>query len=180
MWKILETADNKVLEVCTKSSHKLQKATGLTNYFVAKMGVGITSLSLTVDIVNFLHQFLPYKTPTSGLVLDGLCFLNMISNSIDCTKAEDRLDDIKPSFLFRYRNRYNRFLWWGFLIFDSIRFYFSHQYNFLNFARTEFFSVGLLIFYYFIAVDPLPPGKSKIREWIESFEKVLKPALQQN
>ena len=35
-------------------------------------------------------------------------------------------------------------------------------------ART-FLWVGMVIFYYFIAVDPLPPGISKVRKFVESF-----------
>ena len=39
----------------------------------------------------------------------------------------------------------------------------------------QLFTPSMACYYYFCEVLPLPPGKSKVRQWLESFGKVLKP-----
>jgi len=183
-WKILETVDDKLLDLCTKSSHKLQRATGITNYFVAKVGVGISSYALVIDLVNYVYQFFPEKGSIFSAGIEVICFADMIVRSIHCAKADKNLDNIKPAFLFTYtRSNFCRLLWAGWFLFDVGTLFLEKlpvHYQTLYISRRVLFSLGLAIFYYFIAVNPLPPGKSKVREWIDSFGKVLRPITQEN
>jgi hypothetical protein len=41
-------------------------------------------------------------------------------------------------------------------------------------------ALGQVIFYYFVAVDPMPPGKNKLAEFVKNLFKVLTPVKNEN
>jgi hypothetical protein len=52
-----------------------------------------------------------------------------------------------------------------------------HQHTFLDTIYVVGFAYGMVVFYYFATVIPLPPGKSRIRRWFEKWSfGILKPA----
>jgi hypothetical protein len=175
--EMLERLDNLILSQATKIAHRFQRLTGLTTYFIANIGVGFSSLAIILDIFNYFYPFLLHKTPLFGLIMDILIVFMMIKDSIFLIKANEHVgSNVKPAEIYRALiwGSFLRPFWFGFLILDIISFIsfisLFHKYKFAvpSFFGDVGFSLGLTIFYYFVAVEPLPPGKSKIREWIES------------
>ena len=165
--------DDALLRICTRFSHKLQRTVGLTNYFIAKIGVAMAALSLLAEILNYSYKFLRYyHIGTFALAIDGFLLLSMILRTLHLSEAENNLDDIKPAALKGYTGSLGwRIFWLIALLVDWIaiarpprepRFL-------LAVVVTTFFSNGMLIFYYFVEVNPLPPAKSKLKEWLEKF-----------
>jgi hypothetical protein len=110
------------------------------------------------------------------MFLSVLLLLEFFGRTVVLTKAEEYLwsgSGTKPRLMKYFDRPLWRFLWLNFLVLDISIFLRSglihSRYWFLEFVVSVFFSFGLNIFYYFVAVDPLPPGKSKMRVWIESF-----------
>lgn len=178
----MKTIDTFILSICTKISHALQRATGLTCYFIAKIGIAISTLDLIVETLNYFYKFLHFSTTVFGLVILTLCLLTMIHRSIVCSKAEDHLWSgrlTRPAELLPYSESILwRILWVALFLIDIFcAFLGMHKYHhiFLEVVSQCFFSLGLIIFYYFIAVNPLPPGMSKLRKWINNFSQVLTP-----
>ena len=123
---MLQKIDKVLLDLCTRLSHWCQRNIGITNFFFAKIGIGLVGVHLLVRIANYLHQFL--RRPT-GMITTFICCIILYT-----------------------------------------------VYRRSEASAEIFFSTGFTIFYYFIAVQPLPPGKSRVRQWIEGLG-ILKPAL---
>lgn len=174
--------DGYLMSKVTKFSHYLQRTLGITNYFVAKIGIALASLALSMGILDYFIPFLHSHTTKFSFFIKGLCIIDMIWRSFLCSKAEEAMyeSDVKPAFLLRLSgNTFWRLCWIGFLAIDLAYFPGSWKKNHLpDIVDENFFSLGLAIFYYFIAVNPLPPGKSKVREWINGLFRVLRPASQ--
>lgn len=179
--------DQAILNFCTKFSHKLQRATGITCYFLARIGVALTAISVIADAINYFHQFLPGKTILFSVAVDGMILLSCFLRSVACQRGEESIgESTKPSELLLYmQTGLWRLVWVVFLVVDLFTtathvFGAKHQPFMGTFLQQVMFSLGLSLFYYFIAVDPLPPGTSKVREWLSNFGRVLKPAYQTN
>jgi hypothetical protein len=182
MKNIPEIIDSAILVVCTRISHALQRAVGLTNYFIAKVGVGISALTLFADITNYFHQFLSDKSSLSYVMLLLFILYTLVYRSLACAKAEDYLWSgkvLKPSEILIFKNRFVRLLWLVFLTCDVCLLpYRLHKYPLIDIFDKSGFSIGLFIFYYFIAVDPLPPGTSKVKEFFSLKKQAV--AVQDN
>jgi hypothetical protein len=180
-----------LLAVCTKISHATQRAIGLTSYFIAKIGIALAAVDIGVQLLNYLHQFLRHKTPLSLMLLQLIILVDFYRRTFFLTKAEEHLGSgIKPrelmAFTVGWFNVWWRLLWLGMLLWDTVFLIVlpprRGPYWFADLVSTIFFSFGMSIFYYFVAVDPLPPGKSKVRVWMEhmrAFGK-LTPAKAEN
>ena len=170
--KIFYAIDGRILAVCKKISHALQRGTGLTNFFVAKIGIAFTALNLLIGIGNYFLHFLRRPTPT--IMICGpmmICLLSAILRSIDLSRAENDLLGVEKAQRHTLTSTpFWRLLWSGWSIIDALTFFLSPSYPspLLEFCWQCLFSWGLTIFYYFVAVDPLPPAKSHIRGWMES------------
>lgn len=169
---LLERADNFLFAQATKFAHAVQRLTGLTTYFIAKLGVGVVAISIIIDILNYFYQFLTFKTYGWAAAVNLIGVVLVISWSRTLQKAEDCLGDaIKPAELGTLMVR--GALWrkiYLFVFVMALIGYCVHPGKFvvLQFWDSPGFPLGMLIFTYFLAVDPLPPGRSKVREWLES------------
>ena len=178
MYKNLDAA---ILIACTKFSHALQRTLGLTCYFVAKIGVALTAVSVMLDVINYFFPFLAFKTSAILLCVSGLMFMIMVGQSICLAKAEDRLwsgDGVKPAELMPYvRSGTWRVFLVHLFVLNILWFWTGPPFHYwlCEFAERIFFPLGLVVFYYFVAVDPLPPGKSKIRSLIEKLGTIKTP-----
>ena len=180
---MLEKIDSAILAVCAKFSHRLQRMTGLTNYFVAKIGVACSAFNIIVATMNHFYQLLSYTTSAAILWIFGIVLCTLVRDSFNCSKAEEQLwsgRNAKPARLLQYisRGKFWRLLWISLFILDVDRLWHTlprARYWLPEIVAQTFFSLGFALFYYFIAVDPLPPGKSKVREWLENFGLFQKP-----
>jgi hypothetical protein len=178
---VIDTIDDAMHAACTKFSHRLQQFCGLTNYFIARIGVGCTAISVIAGVINYYHQFLPMKSGIIEVVLGILILLSCVSRSIACQKGEDSVGaNVKPAHVLFYTERpFWRVLWVGFSVMDFF-FMFLHHPWFLAWIQTGAFSFGCALFYNFIIVNPLPPGTSKIREFLNSFGRQPVPVPVRN
>lgn len=180
--------DAAILRIATRLSHMLQRSCGVTNYFVAKVGVGISVFGILPEIVDYFHPFLRSRTSTVLLCLDLVVLVRAVDRSLACSRADEHLwthAAVKPMELLQYtQSSFWRLMWVTFAVLDithtSIRTAISHL-SIADIMANTFFSGGLTIFYYFIAVDPLPPGTNKLREWFHNLGKTrtLAPVRQQ-
>lgn len=171
----LDKLDKAILNFCTKFSHNIQRNIGLTCYFIARIGVAFTAISVIADVINYYHQFLPNKSIMANVVIGGLIMVSCFLRSLACQKAEDSIgSNTKPAALLLYtQGGFWRLIWLGFLCLDlattAVSVFGAHHTPLIaTFEQHVFFSLGLSLFYYFIAVDPLPPGTSKVREWFDN------------
>ena len=171
--------DELMISLCTKISHSFQQLTGQTNFFIAKFGVLMATFNVITQIANYFHQILQRKTTLFDLLL--CMWLNFIlfrdaktldeANKNWATEERAIFPNLTSSMLYRL-------LWIGFSIHNTIALTYlpQSQFKILEAIHMVSFSYGLVIFYYFCAVEPLRPGKSKIRQWIEEISfGTLKP-----
>lgn len=179
---IIDTADDKLHAACTKFSHKLQQFCGLSNYFIARIGVAFTAISTIANAINYYHQFLPSKSDFIMVVLGGLILISCVSRSIACQKGEDSIgNNTKPSHVLFYSERpFWRVLWVCMAIVDSLLTLNHLNAWFLSWIQIGAFSVGCALFYNFIIVNSLPPGTNKMREFFSNFGRQPVPVRVEN
>jgi hypothetical protein len=157
--------------------------TGLTNYFFAKIGIALMAITMMLDVINYFHQIFGTRTSLILLISDGFLFLVLVYQSAHCTEAEGHFwssRNSKPAILIQYVDMGLWRLVPAFLLaIDAPRAVFvlivsRNRYRFLECVWNLSFLLGMTIFYYFIIVDPLPPGKSRIRILLEKFSATKK------
>lgn len=176
--------DNWMLGLCTKFAHWFQRLTGRTNYFIAKIGLIIATFTVTLDVMNYFHPVTSHKVSLPLTILGAIILLSIPFDAMALDKADEHSQLSKEKVGFRrLTNRSTfiiRFLWLYFSTFDTIRAVATFKPTLMGFVETAYIvcmSYGFLIFYYFIAVEPLPPQKSKVRQWAEKFSfGLLSPA----
>ena len=180
---ILQRIDGYLLSACERFSHKLQRTTGVTNYTVAKIGCGLTLVSCLTETTDyFTHVLDPKKFPKDGvaIILDCVWFLITTVRVVKLDQAEKNISE-NPALDKSLTSTYGwRLLWIGFSVLNCALLY--PRIRGLNLSMTIFASVrdalfapGLVIFYYFAAVKPLPPATSKIKEFIRGLFTRLQP-----
>jgi hypothetical protein len=167
------TIDSKILNACTKFSHATQRAIGITNYFIAKIGIAFASVDIGVSLLNYLHQFLRQKTPLVLVFLQIILLVSFYMRTFSLTKADEQLlsgSGTKPREFMVLSWIGWRLVWLSIFASDMADLTIRPPhgpYWLPQFVSVIFFSFGLSVFYYFVAVDPLPPGKNRVRVWIE-------------
>jgi len=178
---VIDEMDQTIHDFCTRASHWLQRATGLTCYFVARVGVTLTAISVMANIANYFFPFLPGRTDMVTVALSVLILIDCIPRSIACQRGDEAVgSNAKPAELMRFtRGPFWRVLWVGFAIFDLAYMHWLSR-PFASFIQDSAFALGCAVFYNFINVTPLPPGTSKLREWIRGFFSSRELARQEN
>jgi hypothetical protein len=171
---MFQALDKALLSLAAKFAHRLQRLTGLTSYFIARLGVTISVLALLVYALNYGHHFLAHTSSFFGMVSSGICLLPLVWRSILVQKAEENLgSDVKPAILIVQLSEhwFWRMLWLSIMPVGILLgwgcFMRSHYLVYEVFNEVGY-PLGISLFSYFIMVDPLPPGKSKLREWLGS------------
>lgn len=186
MGERLRAIDGAILGFFTRMSHAFQRLTGRTNFFLARIMIIVISISLIVAICNYWIPILHRRSYSFEVAIDALVLLIFIWHFHYCKKAEEQVFSGNKTFLFRVP--FDGFEKMGLMSFlrlfaassgiISIIFYsvggFIGAYDpagsalfifrFLDFA----FMPVLSAYLYLLAVHPMPPGRSKIYEWIES------------
>lgn len=172
--------DAQVLLWCTKFAHWFQRLTGRTSFFIAKIGIGMSIWAMFVSIMNYWVPLLAHKTTWGTVAVRSFLLLGFLLDSIRCNKAEERLLNgyvalphwvklqrsiIGP--MWRLLGLFVTVLVIGVVFGIELR---KLPWSIMRWEIIEAgFGPGFAIFMYFIHVDPLPPGTSKIREWIAGF-----------
>ncbi|MBP9822157.1 MAG: hypothetical protein KBC81_01780 [Candidatus Pacebacteria bacterium] len=173
---IFEKVDAFILGYFTKFSHWFQCLTGRTNFFLAYVCLTIWIIDLFVRIGNYWWPLLEEKTTISEVFWHSLFILVSAANSSEIIKADRDPKDIRPSIQVWHIS--GPFFWLRLfsaaiaLIISPVAIYEEINYSGKGVKFFEiyddayfFFVVG---YYYFLAVDPLPPGTSKVRQWLNS------------
>lgn len=174
--KLLETIDARLLALFTMFSHKFQRLTGRTNFFLAKLSVALVMLSVAVELVNYWIPILSRKSTLFNVATNGIIAIWLVMCAYQCDEADNQLfssEKAKYDFLaFWVDPSILRIMWlclsWVALIIYTPTLFapkVSIIFDIIDFSYAH----GGALFYYFLSVDPLPPGKSKIREWVEAF-----------
>ncbi|HEY4506976.1 MAG TPA: hypothetical protein VJH71_02340 [Candidatus Paceibacterota bacterium] len=160
----IKKLDDWFIAQATKFSHWLQKNTSLTSYSIAKFGISLIQCTCLVFAAGYFLPYFPVKVGMGTIVSAGigtfyaLCEYQKINKAWEniCQGLPSQLDE--TPYLFRV-------VICGLLavyvlcsyIFDSTRGQLLSPSSFLGFS----------LFLYFREVTPLPPGKSKVKEWLE-------------
>ncbi|MEK7650196.1 MAG: hypothetical protein AAB367_04555 [Patescibacteria group bacterium] len=167
-----EKIDTLVLAGATRVSHKFQRLTGRTNFFLAKLGFALGTLSLIIGLGNYWHQFLAF--PTSFLIL--ILFLPLTVLWFWMAKKCDSAEDSAFSSTARtkhplFDNQRMRTLTLVFALVDL-----AFMPTLIQISPTPIleclhqdYGIALAIFHYFASVDPLPPGQNKVGAWLEAW-----------
>jgi hypothetical protein len=175
--------DSQIIAGARKFAHWFQMLTGRTNFFLAKIG---TFLIFYAALVQMADHFFKFTAKPPGLLFVFICIAIAWSTAHDGKLCEDADRfaqtgaEVLSDSVRQVRNRSFsgsivwRFLWIWSLLYDLVdcwlEFHYKVEPHIFLYASEGFgFSLGVLIFSYFVLVDPLRPQKSKVREWIESF-----------
>ncbi len=181
----MEKLDKKILSFFTKISHGFQRLTGRTNFFLAKCSLILVAFGVLTGLANYYFpNLLAYE---AGLYLAIMKILSISVLALwyfpECDKAEaaslcSGTAKFFSSLIFNYKWR----LFGLFLALLEVGISLPLSINspkgviFFK-VLDDVSSTAFLSFLYFAAVDPLPPCKSKIKKWLESFSVGLqKPA----
>lgn len=180
----LKRIDDEILSFFTKISHKFQRLTGRTSFFLAKCCLVIMGFSIVVDMGNSIIPLLNKRTDILLFIIQIVWAYGISKDLNNCTKTENNiLDEEKAKVPFELAwPAIGRLLFGvGVLILGGPEFFGvligmtkSKISWVLEIASKNFFP-ALVAFSYFVTVNPLPPGKSKIREWLGSFGKIPVP-----
>lgn len=157
--------DAAVLRHCTRIAHAFQRLTGRTNYFLAKMGTAVCVVSELFDLLD------PKYRDAGNVLMGGFILVSLIYQSVRCDRSERRANasserTVDPEWgLARSPGWRLVMLWWAlsqtgaaFLWAAGMAPKAVHPLDWC------FYAAGNAAFYYFVAVDPLPPQRSKIRQ----------------
>lgn len=181
----LEKLDNKILSFFTKISHKFQLLTGRTNFFLANICLTALALNAVLKIINYLFPILIMRT--SGLdLLVMFLFVYLISNDKQKLKKADETAFDSNGAHSKTRFDLNSNCAWRLIFLVTailtlpVMCLIAVGVEPVKTGRLfeiigDSFAITITCYFYFTEVIPLPPGKSKVREWLESFDKVLVP-----
>jgi len=172
--RAIEVVDAKILDAFTRFSHRLQRFTGRTNFFFAKLCAFIVTLALVMDILNFYHQVLVMKTSLFVIVLDCMLCIIMFLLAISCDQAENTaMSSERAVHPLLVPDPFSRIIFLVASVVSSFAFIFFVSFGLTRYPILEVidrcFCPAFCAYEYFISVNPLPPGKSKVREWIDGF-----------
>jgi hypothetical protein len=184
MLKKLEHLDERVLRLCTQFAHWFQRLTGRTNYFLAKIGVTMAAVSLLILIANYYFKFLPVFILSPSWLLLGIVMITSLLHDAYCLDKSEKAAQLSTERvrdpLMLSSSPAMRLL----CLFPSILCTTMSWILFIRHPIWEVFMMvavimglinGATIFLYFTAVDPLPPGTSKVRQWIAGIASALRP-----
>lgn len=170
---IVETLDSVILKFFTKISHRIQIVTGKTNFFLAKIALCVMIIDLMIVILNYWLSLLEKQTDLVVFVFETFALLMYILITMICDQAEQsaQLDNptkfpFEPTPILRLIILFSACI---LIIPMDIKNVTTLQGAFIFKFYRLLADIAFVAYIYLISVHPLPPGKSKIRELIESF-----------
>lgn len=179
MAKFVKQIDGIIMRWLTKFAHWFQKLTGRTSYFWAKVGLMFVLASVSIMIMGLVLPILPYKiSPTIAFILGILAILE-IKHMANLDMAEDNFFSSggKTKYSWLRSDPFLRMMWLGFFIVRILELIFDkYPTNIWRVALIVLMYFGMYIYYCFIDINPLPPCRSKLLNFIESITLKLSPS----
>ncbi len=171
----LDVADSRILEAFTKYCHKFQVLTGKTNFFLAKINAYFLAGSTALEVSNYYWQFLGKPTIFFVLIVKITFTFLFLFLAYQCDKTEqEKTDNTKTANIFLMlfsKNRKFYFLAVTFQLIFRVSLFYEQGYTLTDLFQDTYFFLAFC-FCYFIAVDPLPPAKSKIKKLLETLSSL--------
>ena len=182
---VIIRVDEWILGKLTQFCHWWQKQTGLTNFFFCKLGVFVSLLEIVVRVGNYFWPFLGHPTYLFSLfVVTFLGFklsqyLPMLDKLINHEFSQNAptMSPLRiPVFsFFRILYMPSCFSLGLYLFIKQIQV--STKWWPLEAIFYLGLNLGIWIILFFMAIIPLPPSKSKLREWVEKLLPSPEPEL---
>lgn len=183
----LERIDERILALFTKFSHWFQRLTGWTNFFLARMILFLVVIELIVRALNYWFHFLSRRTTIDDIVVGSIMLLFSVIYLHYLHQADEQIycdNTVKPFIqqLFESGSAGSALVFVRvisvFLIVLTLpiligQSFFEKLDKNVVWALEVYTRFGLayfIAFLYFVLVDPLPPGKSKVREWVNDIQ----------
>lgn len=186
---ILERIDERILELFTKFSHRFQRQTGRTNFFLAKVAnaillvVAVITLqklieTLSIPLNQFVYVILIFSHLFQvfflfiALLMGSLCFLGEYIES----RKKSNENTANPNKLVIKETRLSSLrviCYIPVMIFlaYSLETHLTPGTSVYKFLISIYFQELLaLVCVYLLSINPLPPGKSKVRQWVDNFQ----------
>ncbi len=175
------STDRFILRCCTRLAHSLQRMAGITSYLLVKNFAVLSLVVFALDVLNFFLPILSQPTDLLSLIcLAGLLIMTFpqtISFISEMNRVHDAfcrgeipniaIEKDQPNNPFAIVRVYLLTMqclrYWSF--FWDLK---SYPNFFLEFFDRSFFLFVTLALY-FMLVRPLPPGTTKVGEWIKGF-----------
>lgn len=174
--------DELVFLIFTKFAHWFQRLTGRTNYFLAKVGILVVLASITITITSYAAPMVPEEEKPPLLIVFLLVYVGVMDiwRMTQLDVAERDLLNSKSSAPAKrqlFKDELGSRVFWIFACMGTayLNIKIPAPFTFWRFGESMF-PFGVLIFRYFVDVDPLPPGKSKVKEFFEAITAYLSPA----
>ena len=161
--------DEWFLDKFERFSNRMQRTFGITCFSLARACLGITPIIFAIPLVLGESNFQGFMALFLALLLVSAFFL---LGTYICEKIvfEFSLQGLANPFKFYLRLRRFIYLLAGNLL--MALFPMSDVFSTLGF---EAWILILIVHFYFLSCDPLPPGKSKVRALIEKIRESLSP-----
>lgn len=180
----LTALDAAVLGLHQRAAHRVQRWVGISS-------LGLASAALKIGVVHVVVEILGYWWP--GLIppmhrgdpmwLQWFTLTIVLPSLIGLTFWLDRMDwtlsDVLPAGLAMIRPSLPMrlvLLSMSVLGLTTIATMWRHEdFSYLGGMTTPLEHVALVLYIYFVNVDPLPPCRGKVREWLASFRRAPLP-----
>jgi hypothetical protein len=173
----IDRIDDLLLDRTKRVAKWVLETFGISNYFVARVGLSMCLLAEVSQIINRFSRFLPDRTDALVCFLAPGMIGIITAQFRACVRAENnshfggRVMEMWLEYKSAYRVLFASFAVFG--IGSGLLTGKSMQLGGL--LQWNSFEVGQVIFLYFVAIGPLPPVVSKLRKLIGSF--TAKPAM---
>jgi hypothetical protein len=181
MIRLLIAIDARVLQRCTRIAHSVQRATGLTSFFIARCSAVWWFFSVLLSVLNYFHQIFNMPTSFTSVFLfiptGAMCIIDGERAARLDREWRESMKAALPAWLLVWRSMHGPLVRMWVLTFCCglppllLHDWLIHA-SWLELACDSGL-FGCLGYCYFMSVDPLPPGVSRVRAWLEKFH--LKP-----
>jgi len=176
--------DLALLERLEKFSHLTQQWAGYTCFSLARVcatALFLTSLGLGVLASTELGSYAPLAITMPFGVMCSLLMIHLTHSAERVTADEHLKGRSNP---YKLQLQILRYITWPSGFFGAVAILIGALYIRLDWQIAAFFFCAalykgsMMLFFYFVSSDPLPPGTSKVRAWLESWQNASMAQLQ--
>ena len=166
----MDALDKGIIRVFTRFCNWFQRLTGKSNFFLAKIVILLASVSCLIDGVNYFFHILPYEASGFLFVVNASLVGSGLYRAYFCDRAEEKL----------FRGEGIRFAQlhtpqWFRLVLFFVAIFSIPSFSVVVTAQnpvpvflSNAWPTEMFLFFYLTEVVPLPPGTSKVKQWIDS------------